>query len=43
MRQESIPFGAGASRAMRAHWMRLELGLDYESRPLGSRTGETGP
>ena len=26
---------------MRAHWMLLELGLDYESYPIQSRTGET--
>ena len=26
---------------MRAHWMLLELGLDYECHPLQSRTGET--
>ncbi len=25
--------GVGTSRTMRAHWMLLELGLDYESRP----------
>ena len=34
-------FGVGTSRTMRAHWMLLELGLDYESRPIGSRSGET--
>jgi glutathione S-transferase len=26
---------------MRAHWVLHELGLDYERRPIGSRTGET--
>ena len=26
---------------MRAHWMLLELGLDYQFHPIGSRTGET--
>jgi len=26
---------------MRAHWMLLELGLDYDSRPIQSRSGET--
>jgi glutathione S-transferase len=26
---------------MRAHWMLLELGLDYQFYPIGSRTGET--
>jgi len=34
-------FGVGTSRTMRPHWMLLELGLDYESRPLHSRSGET--
>ncbi len=26
---------------MRAHWMLLELGLEYEFHAIGSRTGET--
>jgi glutathione S-transferase len=34
-------FGVGTSRTMRAHWMLLELGLDYESLPIRSRSGET--
>jgi len=34
-------WGAGTSRTMRAHWMLLELGLDYQFHPIGSRTGET--
>ena len=34
-------WGAGTSRTMRAHWMLLELGLDYQMHPIGSRTGET--
>ena len=34
-------FGVGTSRTIRAHWMLLELGLDYETRPIQSRTGET--
>lgn len=34
-------WGVGTSRTLRAHWMLLELGLDYECRPIGSRTGET--
>jgi glutathione S-transferase len=34
-------WGVGTSRTMRAHWMLLELGLDYQFRPIGSRTGET--
>lgn len=36
-----ILWGAGTSRAMRAHWALAELGLDYESRPIRPRTGET--
>lgn len=34
-------FGVGTSRTMRAHWMLLELGLEYESHPIQSRSGET--
>jgi glutathione S-transferase len=34
-------FGVGTSRTMRAHWMLLELGLEYRSLPIQSRTGET--
>ncbi len=34
-------FGVGTSRTLRAHWMLLELGLDYETHPIQSRTGET--
>jgi glutathione S-transferase len=34
-------WGAGTSRTMRAHWMLLELGLDYQFHPIGSRTEET--
>ncbi len=41
MTHDLILFGVGTSRTMRAHWMLLELGLDYESRALESRSGET--
>jgi len=34
-------WGVGTSRTIRAHWMLLELGLDYQCHPIGSRTGET--
>lgn len=34
-------WGVGTSRTMRAHWMLLELGLEYEFHAIGSRTGET--
>ena len=36
-----ILWGASTARTLRAHWMLHELGLDYETRPIGSRTGET--
>ena len=36
-----ILWGAATARTLRAHWMLHELGLDYETRPIGSRTGET--
>jgi len=36
-----ILWGAGTARTLRAHWVLHELGLDYERRPIGSRTGET--
>lgn len=41
MPHELTLFGIGTSRTMRAHWMLLELGLDYESQPIQSRSGET--
>jgi len=34
-------WGAGTARTMRAHWMLLELGLEYGFHPLHARTGET--
>ena len=36
-----VLWGAGTGRAMRAHWALAELGLDYASRPIQPRTGET--
>src|SRR5271169_3511454 len=41
MAHELTLWGAGTSRTMRAHWMLLELELEYEFHPLGARTGET--
>src|SRR5260370_1824461 len=41
MGHELTLFGVGTSRTLRAHWMLLELGLDYECRPIRSRSGET--
>jgi glutathione S-transferase len=34
-------WGIETSRTLRAHWMLLELGLEYRCHPIGSRTGET--
>ena len=34
-------WGGATTRTMRAHWMAHELGLDYEPKLIGSRTGET--
>jgi glutathione S-transferase len=34
-------WGVGTSRTVRAHWAMAELGLDYETRAIGARTGET--
>ncbi len=36
-----IVWGVGTSRTLRVYWALHELGLAYESRPIGSRTGET--
>lgn len=36
-----VVWGIRSSRAMRVHWAMAELGLDYDTRPIGSRTGET--
>jgi glutathione S-transferase len=41
MNHELTVWGIGTSRTMRAHWMLLELGLDYLCHPIRSRTGET--
>lgn len=34
-------WGVGTGRTMRAHWALQELELDYETRPILPRTGET--
>jgi glutathione S-transferase len=41
MSHELKVFGIGTSRTMRAHWILLELGLEYENHPIQSRSGET--
>ena len=39
--RKRILWGAGTIRTFRAHWALHEVALEYESRPIGSRTGET--
>jgi len=34
-------WGAGTSRTMRAHWMMLELGLEYDFHPVYPRSPQT--
>ena len=34
-------WGAGTSRTLRPHWALAELGVQYISKPIGPRTGET--
>ncbi len=34
-------WGVGTPRTLRVHWALLELGLEYESKPILSRSGET--
>ena len=41
MGSDVILWGVGTSRTMRAHWMLLELGVDYRFHTIGPRTGET--
>ena len=36
-----VVWGVGTTRTMRVYWMLHELGLPYETRRIGSRTGET--
>ncbi len=36
-----VVWGVGTPRTMRAHWVLQELALAYETRAIGSRTGET--
>jgi glutathione S-transferase len=41
MSSDLILWGVGTSRTMRAHWMLLELGVEYRFHAIGPRTGET--
>ena len=34
-------WGAGTGRTIRVHWALAELHVDYDTKPIGSRTGET--
>ncbi len=36
-----VAWGCSTARTLRVHWALAELGLDYEHRPIGPRTGET--
>jgi glutathione S-transferase len=38
---QRVLWGVGTSRTIRAHWALAELGLEYETRPIHARTGET--
>ena len=40
-RRRLVLWGVGTIRTLRAHWALHELGLDYESRPILARSGET--
>lgn len=39
--EDIVVWGVGTTRTMRVHWALHELGLEYETRAIGSRTGET--
>ena len=41
MSGEIVLWGVGTSRTIRAHWMLLELGVDYRFHPIGPRSGAT--
>ena len=42
MREDQLAvWGVGTTRTMRVHWMAHELGLNYETRRIESRSGET--
>lgn len=41
MTNKLVLWGAGTSRSLRPIWVAEELGIDYQLRPIGPRTGET--
>ena len=41
MAEKRILWGVGSARALRVHWALIELGLEYRSERIQSRSGET--
>jgi glutathione S-transferase len=41
MADSLVVWGVGTTRTFRVHWLAHELGLDYETQRIESRTGET--
>ena len=41
MTQRRVLWGIGSARALRVHWALIELGLEYRSERIQSRSGET--
>ena len=41
MAKERVLWGVGSARALRVHWALIELGLEYRSERIQSRSGET--
>ena len=41
MSEERVLWGIGSARALRVHWALIELGLEYRSERIQSRSGET--
>ncbi len=41
MAEERVLWGVGSARALRVHWALIELGLEYRSERIQSRSGET--
>lgn len=39
--QRPVLWGVGTGRTLRPHWAFHELGLDFDSRPISARSGET--
>ena len=41
MAEKRVLWGVGSARALRVHWALIELGLEYRSERIQSRSGET--